>query len=157
MSLREQLAAKTRRTVVVPVLVSDPGEDVRRLEEARAGYLAAAVRGRDVEDAKASLDAAAEAVQAHYADAVFQALDPDDFEAVAAAYPSTDGQDGGLDWKAALPVLAAACAVDETVRDKDWWATQLDSGVWSHGEKLALWSALLHINYATLDPRVPKG
>ena len=154
MGLRERLDAKSRRRVVVPVLVGEPTQDdVRRVAEAQAAYLEALAEG-DTPPASA-VD---EAMASFRVDVEFQALPPNEFEAIAAGYPAAEGDDGGMDWKSALPVLAAMCAVDEDLRDEAWWAKALsDEGSWSHGERHTLWRALLHINANAPDPRVPKG
>ncbi len=155
-SLRERLAAKTRRRAVVPIELGQLGdEEQRRVVEAQAAILRAIKEGDEGEALR--LQSEVEAIQSSViAKVVFVALAPDEFEKVAAAYPSEEGQDGGLNWKVALPMLAALCAEDEELQDDVWWTEQLDGGEWSQGERLALWRTLLHINTSTPDPYVPK-
>lgn len=144
-TLRERLAAKHRRRIVVPVVVAQPTE-----EAVQAATLALLDTGEDgrsqvVDDLRAT----------SVVDVGFVAVDGRSFEAVASAHPSSDGADGGMDWGAALPVLAALCAEDESLRDDDAWRGLLES--WSHGERLTLWGALLRLNTAAEAPHLPKG
>jgi hypothetical protein len=157
-TLRDQIAAKSRRTVVVPVQVTDLGEDGPRAAQARTLALAAQVNGSTTEQidaALAALDVAAAAVHTHFADVEFRALSPDDFEALVAR--NTDGA-GDINRTAFCAELAAACAVDESVNEAGWWATQFASGSWSKGEFDSLYHALFtQLNYSAPGPALPKG
>lgn len=156
MSIREKIAARTRRRVVVPIELGQlPDEEQRRVVELQAAMLLAIRDGE--KDRAEELQDDIDALKAQVvAEVQFQALEPGEFEKVTAAYPSAEGEDGGLDWHKALPVLAALCAIDEELQDDAWWAEQL-TATFTHGEKLALWQALLHINTSTPNPYIPKG
>lgn len=157
MSVRDRLAAKSRRRVVVPVDVGQPtDEELLRVAEAESAQLSAQIKG-DAEAAAAASAAVDAASQRYRLRLEFEALPPEDFEAVVAAYPAGEGEDGGVDYKVALPVLAAECAVDEELRDEGWWRDQLGSGQWSAGERLRLWRALFVLNASAPDPYIPKG
>jgi len=156
-SLRDKLAAKARRRAVVPVEVGQLTDEDERRVVALQAQLLLALRDGDEAQAQAlqdDIDATRESVVAQVG---FTALDPKDFEKVTAAYPSEDGEDNGLDWHKALPVLAALCADEEDLQDDEWWSEQLEAGTWNQGEQLALWQALLHINTAAPSPYIPKG
>jgi hypothetical protein len=154
-SLLQQLAAKTRRHVVVPVEVSPATDDqLTRANAVRTELVAAAVKGEETTVVR--LQADLEAVEAeNQAQVSFTAMSSEDFEKVAAVYPSPEGRDAGMDWRLALPVVAAICADDPDLQDSDVWDKLLES--WSHGERLALWGALLRLNVNTPEPYIPKG
>lgn len=155
MSLRDRLAAKQRRRVVVSVEVAPMGDDQSaRVVAAQTAYLAALTKG---EDGDALRDAVEAAQGENRVDVGFTACEDDVFEKVAARYPAQDGADGGFDWHAALPVVAALCADDVDLQDDEWWAEQFESGTWGHGEKLALWQELLALNTARPAAHIPKG
>lgn len=159
MSIRDQLAGKARRRVVIPVQVSDPTEDDRRAAEARGERaLAAATPGIDP-DALAALDERVHqttvALAAHFVDVAFVALHPRKFEALIAAHTTDKGD---VDRDALRPALAAACAEDEDLRDEAWWAAQLASGNWSTGERDDLYRRLFtELNYSVPSGSIPKG
>lgn len=155
MNLRDRLASKQRRRVVVSVEIAPMGEDqATRVAAAQTELLAALTKGGDTD----SLREAVEVAQGeNRADVGFTACADDVFEKVAAAFPAQDGGDGGFDWHTALPVVAALCADDEDLQDDAWWAEQFESGTWGHGEKLALWQELLALNTARPAVHVPKG
>lgn len=154
MTLAERLAAKSRRRVVVPVDVDPSAERDARVAELQARAMASASAGET-----GALDGLVEQVEAirreGQVDVAFVATDGATFEKIAGAYPSEDGSDSGMDWRAALPVVAALCAEDESLQDDETWRGLLDS--WSHGERLTLWSALLRLNTAAPAPHLPKG
>lgn len=158
MSLRDTLASKSRRRETIPVQVSDPAEDLSRAAEARALAVAAVLRGAAAEEVAAlEADAATadDAVRSHYADVEFQAMDPRDFEALLMAH--TDGE-ADTNSQTLRPALAAACAVDEDLRDEEWWATQFDSGSWSKGELDDIYYRLFSVlNYSVPRRTYPKG
>lgn len=155
MNLRDRLASKQRRRVVVSVELTPMGEDqAARVTAAQTELLAALTKG---EDSQALRDAVEAAQGENRVDVGFTACADDVFEKVAAAYPAQDGKDGGFDWHAALPVVAALCADDEDLQDDEWWAEQFESGTWGHGEKLGLWQELLMLNTARPAAHVPKG
>lgn len=150
MSLRDRLAAKARRRLVIPVQVSDPTEDLQRAAEAEVLALAAEAQG-DTEQAARIRQAAQEAVSRHVEHVAFQAMDPVDFEALSAAHVDDDGEIADRDRFTAA--LAAECAVDEDLRDEDWWFDQVTSGRWSSGERANLYSRL----YFELNSSVPRS
>ena len=156
MSLRDRLAAKQRRRVVVSVEVSVMEPDqAEAITTAQAELLAALTSGKtDVEDLREAVE---QAQARNRAEVAFTACTPDEFEKVAAAYPAPAGGDGGLDWQAALPVVAALCADDEDLQDDQWWAEQLTSGTWGYGERMGLWQELLSLNTARPAAHIPKG
>jgi hypothetical protein len=153
-SVRERLAAKARRTCTVPVQVSDPGPARAAHDDAQrrvlALTLAVAEHGDDEQraaalaEANTALDVARAALDEHFVHVEFQALADDEYEAIVARFSDDEG---ALDRRAATPLLAAACAVDESLRDPDWWAEQLARPEWSTGEALALHVELLNLNF----------
>lgn len=163
----EQLRAKTRRHVVVPVETKAPTEEQElRANEVRTRLVAAVIRRetaasgtvawREASEDVDRLQAELEAVEAeNQVQIAFTAMDSEDFEKIAAVYPSPEGRDAGMDWKAALPVVAAICADDPELQEDTVWKGLLEQ--WTHGEKLALWGALLRLNINTPEPYIPKG
>lgn len=161
--LRSRLEAKARRCAVLPVQVSDPGDAARRVAELerQAVFVASGLVQRTDEqralDEEALADARAQLAE-HVVDVELQALAGDAFEQITSAFPGTDpGEDGGMDWRAALPALLAASAVDEDLRDVDWWTEQLAADHWAHGERLKAWQTVLALNTRTPAPRLGKG
>lgn len=161
MSLRDQLAAKARRRASYPVQVGDPGQAGERVGAARVALAAiSANSGADPSEVEAARQEVADAEQALAATVVqveFQAISPDDFEALVVAHTLEDAGDGepGINRQTMLPALAAACAVDEDLRDEAWWAEQFDpdTTTWTKGEKDSLWALLFtHLHYT-----VPRG
>lgn len=146
-TLRERLAQKARRRTVQPVQIAPATPEEVELV---ATLAVAAVAGNDVDAAPL------EAMRAErYVEVGFTALDDEVWEKVAATHPSPEGEDGGLDWRKALPVVAALCCEDESMQDDDAWVEVLAS--WSHGEKVGLWGALLAINSQAPAAHLPKG
>ncbi len=158
MTLADRLRAKAARRVVVPVLLDSTADDERRVADARTLHLAALARkapAEEIDTLAADLAAAEDAARAHTLDVEFQALAPADFERLVGA--STD-KAGDVDRDAALPALAAACAVDESLRDEALWAELIGSGTWSKGERDALYAALMFtLNYSAPPARAGKG
>lgn len=159
--LRARLEAKHRRTCTVPVQVDDPGPARARVEAARHAYVMAELaasqddtKAAARDDAQAALAAAQEDEAACYVPVEFAALPDDDMEAIVARHQRPDGE---IDRKAATPVLAAACAVDEDLRDEAWWAQQLATPAWAQGEALDLFRRLLDLNWRTPPESLPKG
>lgn len=159
MSLRDRLAAKQRRHVSVPVQVSDPTDDVQRVAAARALLLAAQAdpaRADELPDLERAEAQAAAALAAHVVVVKFAQLPDDDFEALVAAHTGNDG----INQVTLLPALAAACAVDEDLRDEAWWAEQLDPRVptWGPGERDQLYYRLYtELHYLVPSEAVGKG
>jgi MoxR-like ATPase len=154
-TLRDRLAAKKRRRVVVPVELDSPSpEALEQIVSLQRSGLAALEAGdldglqevqRQVEDLRALT----------HVDVTFVALSAQDWEKIVTAHPSPEGDDAGVDAVAALPVLAALCAEDESLQDDDVWRALLAE--WGRGETLALWGALLRLNTSAWEPHVPKG
>lgn len=160
-SLRSRIEAKARRRVVYPVQVTDPTAAQAALDEARRLVLVLTM-GRDDPDApdteeitraRALLEAAEAHLATHYAEVTFQALPATDFEALAVAYHDDEGH---LDTTSLGAPLAAACAVDEDLRDEAWWAEQLASDAWNNAEVSVLTTTLLQLNYSSPNALVPK-
>lgn len=147
--LAERLARKRARRVVLPVDVEPLSDE----QQARAVELlaAAAAGGEGAAEAMAEATAIRDSARV---DVEFQAMDALVWERIVAAYPAPEGDDGGVDRIAALPVVAAICAVDESLQDDDTWRDLLES--WSYGERLLLWGTLLTLNSASPQPHVPK-
>lgn len=160
-SLRDRLEAKTARRVVVPVQVSEPGEALARAEQAAREVQLLGALGRATDEERTAAEAKAEkarqAVAEHYLNVELAALRPDAWEAIIATHTPAEGSEDPFDWEKVLPVALAECAVDESLRDADWWARQLGSGAWSWGDVHALRQAVLHINGRGPDVLVPKG
>lgn len=158
MSLRNRLAAKRRRTLVVPVQVEDDTTQRADAEKARRALLAAALGDGTTPEVKQAaqdaVDAAEAALAATREDIVFQALDPDDAERITSEHT---GEDGRIVESTILPVLAAACAVDPDLQDESWWAEQLNGGSWALGERDGLYRDLLDLNLSRPRPGTPKG
>lgn len=156
--IRERLAAKKRRRIEFPVQLSDPGDALERLERAQKAITLLDYAGVPADDerrvsAQAELDAAIAERDEHFEYVQFQALGPDDFEALAATFRNDAGD---LDTKALLAPLAAACAVDPDLQDEEYWAEQLTSDVWSNGEREQLSGGLLALNWSAPGAQVPK-
>lgn len=161
MGLRDQLAAKARRHASYPVQVADPvgaGERVGVAEAAlRVLNLDQDADPAEVERARTEVADARRALEACFVQVEFQALTPADFEALVVTHTLEDAGDGepGINRKTMLPALAAACAVDEDLRDETWWAAQFDpeTTTWTKGEQDSLWVTL----FTQLHYTVPRG
>lgn len=164
MSLRSQLEAKARRSCTVPVQVHDPGPARAAVERAEAAAQRADVISRLSPDdtakhkektsADRALTKARAALAGCYVQVEFAALPADEWEAIVAAHQRKDGE---IDTAAALPVMAAACAADEDLRDEAWWTDQLARDVWSSGDRHDLYTRLLDLNWSQPPESVPKG
>lgn len=160
-SLKGRLAAKSRRTALVPIQVSDPGAARAEFEKAEQNHLVHrvaqasnvdSVTAKDVAAAKRALDKAKAELRKHFVDVEFAAGSPADVERVLGAHTDNDGG-----WSVdALPELAALCAVDEELQDADWWTEQLTGGTWSTGERGDLWAQLLSLNIDLPSEGLPK-
>lgn len=149
-TLRDRLAAKSRRRVVVPVQVAEMSEEAAaELLDLQRTALAAAQSG-DMASLDGLNDRADSLREGTTVPVAFTATPA--FDKVLGTYPDSEG---GTDWLAALPMLAGLCAEDESLQDDAVWVELLDS--WSHGEKLTLWSALVGVNTVALSPHIPKG
>lgn len=156
MTLRDRLAAKTRRRCVVPVPVTDPGPARAQLERALTA-LAAASGMHELEGAvdalQADVEAAQEAVDACTVDVLLQAPPAVEAERLLSAYLDDEGIP---DYAACLPELLAACCVDETLQDADWWRDTLAGEVWGRSEVAGLRLGVLYLVADPVRPLVPK-
>ncbi|WP_402465799.1 hypothetical protein [Isoptericola aurantiacus] len=159
-SLKERLAAKARRTVTVPVQVSDPGPARAAYEKAEKDLLFAELAksgqkgtAKQVATAKRTRDAASAELRDHFAEVEFAAGDPADVERILAAHTDDEGE-----WSIdALPELAALCATDPELQDAPWWSDQVGPGTtWSLGERQDLWIRLLNLNTNLPPEQLPK-
>ncbi len=162
-SLRERLDGKQRRRVTVPILVANPEPLQEELTAARRA-IAAAVLNAEVDPAEIDkMRAREEELTAQIADCVvrvdFQALRPEDFEALVAEHTLPDPKDGAVvDSGALLPVLAAHCATDNSLRDEDWWSEQLERDEWTSAEKSHLYYRLFNeLHYSIPPATLGKG
>lgn len=156
MSIRERLAAKTRRRVVVPIQLSDDSEGRETVRGVEHALALAQHRGDDAETTarlESALQEANAAVLAHYAQVELQSLDPAEWDA-AQQHWCTDGE---WNWAEALAPLLAQSCTDPELRDVGYWAEALARPEWSEGDRSALRTGLLHVNVFRADPFVPKG
>jgi len=172
-SLRDRLAAKERRRLVVPIQVSDPSEDnntwmgVMAARE-KAEYSLSKDSAEDddevrrernakvLEQLENQANAAQERVRSHYVDVELQALSRTDWEAATAKW-TRDDEDGAMDWPAALAPLLAESCVDNDLQDEKWWRDTLAKEEWTEGDTDALRAALLQLNVYAVEARYPKG
>lgn len=157
-SLRERLAAKQRRRLVVPIQITDPSVD----QQAWMGVAAAIEiqRGKDEPDQavlanlEQQLEAANQRVQQHFADIELQSLPPAEYEAARGEWLD---EDGNLNWAEALAPLLEVSCVDPDLRDADYWRELMSGDTWTEGDTNALRMAILHLNIYAPDVRIPKG
>lgn len=156
--LRKRLEAKQRRHESIPVQVDHiPDGADEAIDAAQTNLRMLVLSGKPDDDplviaAKKALDQARAVVGACFVHVEFQTIDDADMEALAA---TATNEDGSLDTKAITAPLAAACAVDEDLRDEEWWAARL--AAWSHGERVSFGTRLVELNYSAPGARVPKG
>lgn len=159
-SLASRLAARETRRVVVPIEVTDPGEDVRTLavlarralDAVRAQRAAGLIDDEQLAAARKAADEAREALAAHCLDVALVAAPPDVWEALVTEHLADDGADVSPE---ALPVMLAACAEDESLRDPQWWTEHLRT--WPFGDREALRGAVLDVNAWTPARALGKG
>jgi hypothetical protein len=157
-SIRELLAQKQRRRLVVPIQISDPSE----AQQQWMGVAAALEmqRGKDdvddkvLENLQAQLVAAEERANSHFAHVELQSLPPAEWEAVQVEWRDDDG---AIDWAQALAPLLAASSVDPELQDADYWRELMAGESWTEGDTTALRMAILQLNVYAPDARVPKG
>lgn len=159
-SLRERLEAKARRRIVVPVQVSDPGDEARRRAEqavtARniAGY--AGLQGEKLTELDAEVEAAEAALADHSVPVELLAMPAADWEALVALIVPAD-ESKPVDWTTGLPLALAACCVDESLRDAEWWAERLLDPAWASGDVAALRRAVISLHDWSPASYLPKG
>lgn len=165
-SIREQLAGKARRRVVVPVQMSESAGDEDSWAGAATALRLAEHRRNEAEDDQARELAQAEvdsmtslleertaAIEGHFAQVELQALPSDEWEAAEQQWHDGDK----WDWGKALPPLLAASCTDAELQDEAFWADTLKLPEWGKGDKDGLIAGLLHLNVIRADLRVPKG
>lgn len=159
-SLADRLRGKQRRRITVAIQVAETAAEEAAAEDARVLWMAAAV---DTEDdtpalaAKARFDEAVaaleEAREASVLHVEFAQLAADDFEAAVQAHTLPDGD---TDRAGLLVTLAAACAVDESLRDEGLWRDVLST--FSAGERDDLYRRLFaELNYSLPARGLGKG
>lgn len=156
--LRDRLARKARRRVTVSVAISDATEAVSVVQGLdRELFMLSAKANAEEERAglEEKLTAARAAVAEHYADVEFEACPPGDFEALQTDFTAEDGGVDAAKLSANLPALAAACAVENDLRDEEFWRSSLESGAWSYGERVSLANRLISLNVVAPDERIP--
>lgn len=159
-SLAARLSARQPRRVVVPIEVTDPGDDVRTwavlarraLAAVQAQHEAGLIDDEQLAAARADADKARAALAAHCLDVELQAAPPDLWEATISEHVTDDGADIA---PSGLAALLAISAVDESLRDPQWWAEQL--AVWPNGDREALRAAVLDVNVWTPSRALGKG
>lgn len=149
MSLRGRLEAKRRRHLDYRVVIDDSqvAAALAAVQVAAAELLAAQVAETAPETLATRHDAVAAAqaaLQGCFEVVGFDAMDPDEYDALVTAHadPATGEPDQGT----LLPVLAAECAIDPDLADPTWWTARFVSGVWSSGERDDLFHALYLLN-----------
>jgi hypothetical protein len=159
-SLRAQLEAKARRRIVVPIPITDPGDEARRrAEQAQATLTIARTAGVDgdrLHELELAATAAAALLAEHTVPVELLALPAADWEALRNAHLPADERED-LDWTALLPAALAACAADESLQDEDWWRERLADDAWSDGDLLALRRAVINVNQWAPQAYLPKG
>lgn len=165
-SLRERLAAKQRRRIVVPIQMSDSTEDqnvwmgiasaLRLAEKRLADAEDDAAREHaqsEVDQSTALLDEQQAAIEAHFVQIELQSLPNPEWEAAMQQWHDGDR----WDWSQALAPLLAASCVDAELQDEEYWAGVLQSPEWTNGDRDGLIAGLLHVNVTRADLQAPKG
>lgn len=158
MTFWEQLQAKQRRLITVPIKISNSAVDEEILMGAQVALQQAVGRDDDTgaaEQLRTRVEEAADAVRAHWADIELHAMPADQWNAAMEAYRA--GEDGQVDWAQALAPLLAESCVDPDARDVDRWREMLTRPEWSEGDRDALKRGLLEVNVIAADPYFPKG
>jgi hypothetical protein len=161
-SLRARIDARIRRTATLPLAVGDVAAAAAEVATVRGALDAhlAAVRDKVAgggEETGADLERTGElhdqlaAARARQADTValveLLSLPSDQWEAIASTAKRDD--DGDIDLEDVLGELLAASAVDEDLRDADWWTEQLHRPECSRGDRLAIVNILIALNLHT--------
>lgn len=154
MSLRDRLSGRPRRTTSVRL----PRGDLERLRgavlEAAQALHEAETDGKPTDMLSEALVDARAAVEAAHDVIDLQALPPAEFETLQAEHTDPDGE---LDVPGMRPHLLAACSVDESLRDAQWWAEQIAAGAFTAGDMTTLWVAAYQLNASFGSVGVPKG
>jgi alkylation response protein AidB-like acyl-CoA dehydrogenase len=169
-SLRDRIAAKTRRTATLPLAVGDvagAAAAVATLQAALDVHMAA-VRERVAggeEEADADRQRATElraqlaSARSRQVDTValveLLALTSDQWEAVVST--ARRDEDGDIDLEDVLGELLAASCTDADLQDAAWWTEQLHRPEYTRGDRLAIVNSLIALNLHTPDGRQGKG
>lgn len=165
-TLRERLQTKAPRRIVQPVQLTPPDAVETTLVLDITNALVAPIPDDETPEQATERIRLAEERMARleqlradrYVEIPFVAMDSKLWEKIVALHPSPEGADGGMNWRDALPEVAALCCDDDSMQDDDAWREVLDAGDgWSHGELLGLWGALLSINTDHPGTHLPKG
>lgn len=163
MSLRERLEGKAVRRITVHVMVGNPEPLQQAYETALAAFTAATVNTdatpAERDECEAAVGRALEALAGTVVAVEFQKLPDDAFEALVAEHTVMDEEHGAVvDRGGLLPVLAAECAVDESLRDADWWRGLVAGEAWSRNEREGLYFQLFsQLNYSPPSGVLGKG
>lgn len=154
-TLREQLASKQRKRLIVPIQVTDASADHEQwMAVAMSLELA---RNRDDTGTVAILEReladASDRYRAHWVQVEMQAMSADDWESAMQQWHGGDE----INWAEALAPLLAESCVDPTLRDVAEWRERLSSPEWTLGDRDALRAGLLQLNVMGASPVVPKG
>lgn len=156
MSIKDLLAAKQRRRLVVPVQISNPAADQEEWLGVYHAIEAAKSREdadpKELESLQVQLLECSDKLQAHFVKVELQALSADEWEAAAKVFEGDDD----FDWKSGLPVLMAESCVDTELQDAEYWRETLQRPEWTDGERDALKSAILRLNVHADQGHVPK-
>lgn len=158
--LASRLAGRAPRRTVVPIEVTDPGDDVRSLavvsrqllDMARIQHAQGELDDEGLAVVRARADEARAALAEHCVDVALVAAPADVWEALLSEHLADDGADITAD---ALPAMLAACAEDESLRDPAWWAERLPT--WPFGDRQALRLAVLDLNAWSPGKALGKG
>ena len=157
MAVREQLEGKDLRRVVVPIPVKDVGSARRRVEaaeQALASVDVTALPAGTGEAFAAELDAARADLAASVAEVVLVSRGAAAAEVIAARHVREE--DGGTNWRTALPAYLALLCEDEALRDQEWWAGQLARDEWTPGDIDGLVLGVMFLTADVVRPLVPK-
>ncbi|MFL6141572.1 MAG: hypothetical protein ACJ72N_06855 [Labedaea sp.] len=158
MGLWNQLDAKQRRVVVVPVRISSSADDEEILMGAQAALQQALAREDQtgaVAELEKAVEQAAARVRGHWAEIELHAMPADEWDAAVTTWRA--GDDGEINWSKALAPLLAESCVDPDGRDVERWQRTLARPEWSEGDRDALKRGLLQANVISADPFYPKG
>ena len=170
-SLRDRIAAKTRRTATFPLQVGDTAAAAAEVTVRRGALdlFQQAVRARVEEDGGgqtaeeqehiAALQEQLREAKGRQDDTValieLQSLPDDEFDAILGDAPVDEA--GDIDLDDVRAVLLAASCTDESLQNAAWWEEQLAQPTFSKGDKLAINNVLLALNMNTPDGRQGKG
>ena len=166
--LRERIAAKQRRTMLLPIRVADPAQALGEADTFRAAlriHQQQVAGRRDAGTEPTDADAAEEErLRQQLRDANDRAaacvvqvelrnLPGDEWDAVFG--PLEPDASGELDLSDIHAVALAASCTDPDLQDEAWWEEQFArKDIWSKGDRATITAVLLELNVAP-PPRVP--